>query len=314
MSSKKPSQTKDRADLEFIRENCIVGKIIKGIAGFYYVHNAEVGLYECKAKGAFRNQKIKPLVGDIVQFEIIDEEKKKGNIVAIEERFNELIRPAVANIDQACLIFAAAKPSPNLNLLDRFLVMMERHDVETVLCFNKQDVVEKEEIERLKHIYRECGYRIVFLSALHHEGIDEIRELMEGKTTVFAGPSGVGKSTLINAIKPEAQMETGAISEKIERGKHTTRHSEIFHVEGNTYMLDTPGFTSLVVDGIEKEELAEYFVEFAKYREDCRFKGCVHINEPGCAVKDALQQGEISEVRYENYKQIYEELKNRKKY
>ena len=314
MSNKKINPTNDRTNAEKVNTNCIEGKIVKGIAGFYYVHNAECGLYECKAKGVFRNKKIKPLVGDMVQFEVIDDEMKKGNIVAIEERINELIRPAVANIDQACLIFAAAKPSPNLNLLDRFLVMMSKHDVETVICFNKQDVVNEEEIDRLQQVYENCGYKTIFLSALLDEGVDQVRELMKDKTTVFAGPSGVGKSTLINAIKPEANMETGAISEKIERGKHTTRHSEIFHVEGHTYMMDTPGFTSLNIEDVEKEELGEYFIEFGEYQEDCRFKGCSHISEPGCAVKAALAEGKISEIRYENYKQIYEEIKNRKKY
>ena len=294
--------------------NKICGKIVKGIAGFYYVHNKDRGLYECKAKGIFRNKKIKPLVGDLVEIDIIDEDTKKGNIISILERKNELIRPAVANIDQAILIFAAAKPSPNLNLLDRFLVMMEMHNVETVICFNKQDIVSEEEINRLKEIYESTGYKVIFISALHEEGIEKIRELMENKTTVFAGPSGVGKSTLINAIKPEANMETGKISEKIERGKHTTRHSELFHVSGDTYMMDTPGFTSLSIEKCEKEELKDYFVEFLDYEEYCRFQGCVHINEPGCSVKEALLDGKISEVRYENYKQIYNELKQRKKY
>lgn len=312
--AKKKNQLKTDNMEEFVENNCIDGKIIKGIAGFYYVHSAEKGLYECKAKGVFRNKKIKPLVGDMVKFEILDEENKKGNIVAIEERVNELIRPAVANIDQACLIFAAAKPSPNLNLLDRFLVMMEKHDVETIICFNKQDVVDETEINRLSQIYEKCGYKVLFLSALYNDGVEQIRAIMKDKTTVFAGPSGVGKSTLTNTILPEANMETGNISEKIERGKHTTRHSEIFHVGGHTYMMDTPGFTCLTIEDIEKEELEEYFREFNQYRESCRFKGCAHINEPGCAVKEALKEGKISNVRYENYKQIYEEIKNRKKY
>lgn len=292
----------------------IEGKIVKGIAGFYYVHNAESGLFECKAKGVFRNKKIKPLVGDMVLFEVIDEVNKKGNITQIMDRKNELIRPAVANIDQAFLVFAAAKPTPNLNLLDRFLVMMAKHDVETVICFNKQDVVTEEEILKLKQVYEKCGYQVLFLSALLDENVDQVKKRMKDKTTVFAGPSGVGKSTLINAIKPEANMETGSISEKIERGRHTTRHSEIFHVEGHSYMMDTPGFTSLTIEDIEKEELSEYFIEFQEYMDSCRFKGCAHINEPGCAVKAALAAGEINETRYDNYKQIYEELKNRKKY
>lgn len=310
MSNKKMNLTNDRTR----DSRSIEGKIVKGIAGFYYVHNAESGLFECKAKGVFRNKKIKPLVGDMVQFEIIDDINKKGNIIEIMERKNELIRPLVANIDQAFLVFAVAKPTPNLNLLDRFLVMMAKSNVNTVICFNKQDVVNEEEILRLKQIYEKCGYQVVFLSALLQENVDEVKARMKDKTTVFAGPSGVGKSTLINAIKPEANMETGAISEKIERGKHTTRHSEIFHVEGHTYMMDTPGFTSLTVDDIEKEELSEYFIEFQEYMHSCRFTGCAHISEPGCAVKEALEKGEINESRYENYKQIYEELKNRKKY
>lgn len=310
MSNKKMNLTNDRTR----DSHSIEGKIVKGIAGFYYVHNAESGLFECKAKGVFRNKKIKPLVGDMVQFEIIDDINKKGNIIEIMERKNELIRPLVANIDQAFLVFAVAKPTPNLNLLDRFLVMMAKSNVDTVICFNKQDVVNEEEILRLKQIYEKCGYQVLFLSALLQENVDEVKVRMKNKTTVFAGPSGVGKSTLINAIKPEANMETGAISEKIERGKHTTRHSEIFHVEGHTYMMDTPGFTSLTVDDIEKEELSEYFIEFQEYMRSCRFTGCAHISEPGCAVKEALEKGEINESRYENYKQIYEELKNRKKY
>lgn len=295
-------------------ECSFTGRIIKGIAGFYYVHNEEYGLYECKAKGIFRNKKIKPLVGDIVTVERIDDELKKGNIIQIHERQNELIRPAVANIDQAMVIFAITNPAPNLNLLDRFLVMMEKYNVETVLCFNKLDLVTKEEQETLNDIYSKCGCKVLFVSAKNVEGIQDIIKMMEGKTTVFAGPSGVGKSSIINLISPKANMETGEISEKIKRGKHTTRHSQLFHVIGQTYMMDTPGFTSLYLEDIEKEDLRDYFVEFQKYEEYCRFQGCVHINEPDCAVKEAIQENKISNSRYENYKQIYDELKNRKKY
>jgi ribosome biogenesis GTPase len=288
------------------------GKIIKGIAGFYYIHTNR-GLYECKAKGIFRNKKVKPLVGDNVEIEVLDEEKKIGNLVAIEDRKNQLIRPAVANVDQAVVIFAGAKPSPNLNLLDRFLVTMEQYGVDTIICFNKCDLVDREQMDALKKIY-ESHYKLLFLSAKQNIGIDELREHLRGKTTVLAGPSGVGKSTTINLLNPKANMETGQISEKIERGKHTTRHSELFELEADTYIMDTPGFTSLYVEDMEKEELRYYYPEFDSYEGKCRFQGCVHINEPNCAVKDALLDGTISTSRYENYKLIYEELKNKKKY
>lgn len=290
------------------------GKIIKGIAGFYYVHTAGTGIFECKAKGIFRKEKIKPLVGDNVEIDIISQEEKTGNIVKILPRKNQLIRPAVANIDQALVIFAADKPKPNFNLLDRFLIMMEQQQVETVICFNKRDLVTEEEEAVLRGIYGACGYQILFVSAKEEEGIDAIRKVLEQKTTTVAGPSGVGKSSIINLLQPKAEMETGSISEKIERGKHTTRHSQLIHIQEQTYIMDTPGFSSMYLSGIEKEELREYFREFQKYEPDCRFLGCSHIHEPDCGVKEALGQGKISPVRYENYVMLYKELKNSKKY
>ena len=222
------------------------GKIVKGISGFYYVHVAESGIYECKAKGIFRNQNIKPLVGDDVEIAIIDEKEKKGNIDKILPRKNELIRPAVANIDLALIIFAAAKPQPNFNLLDRFLVMMEYQKVPVTICFNKRDLVTDEEVEKMAGIYRNCGYEVLYTSAAEKQGIDKLRALLEGKTTAVAGPSGVGKSSLVNSLQQGIQMETGSISKKIERGKHTTRHSEIIPIAGNTYIMDTPGFELLL--------------------------------------------------------------------
>lgn len=290
------------------------GKIMKGIAGFYYVHVIGAGVYECKAKGIFRKEKIKPLVGDNVEIDIISEEEKTGNISRILERKNELIRPAVANIDQAMVIFAAAKPKPNFNLLDRFLIMMEQQQVDTVICFNKQDLATEEELRKLEETYQKCGYHILFTSARKEEGLEEVKKVLEGKTTTVAGPSGVGKSSLINLIQPEIEMETGNISEKIERGKHTTRHSQLIHVKNNTYIMDTPGFSSLYLMGFEKEELKEYFKEFKEYEPECRFLGCSHIHEPDCGVKQALEEGKISRIRYENYVAMYEELKNAKKY
>ena len=242
------------------------GKIIKGIAGFYYVHVVEFGVYECKAKGVFRKEKIKPLVGDNVEIEILDESEKKGNIVKILPRQNELIRPAVANIDQALVVFAITKPNPHFNLLDRFLVMMESKEIPVVLCFNKEDIATDPQVKELESIYESCGYPLVFVSA------------------------------------------------KIERGKHTTRHSELFAIDENSYIMDTPGFSSLYVNDYEKEDLKYFFPEFRKYEGMCKFNGCDHVHEPGCAVKAALEEDKIHKIRYQNYIEMYEELKNKRRY
>ena len=290
------------------------GKIVKGISGFYYVHVAETGIYECKAKGIFRNQKIKPLVGDDVEIVVLDEEKRIGNVEKILPRTRELIRPAVANIDMALVIFAAAKPDPNFNLLDRFLCMMEYQKVPVTICFNKIDLVDQEKLKEYSGIYEPAGYNVIFTCTKTKEGLGSIRSLLEGKTTTVAGPSGVGKSSIINCLQSDITMETGTISEKIERGKHTTRHSEIIPVSHDTYIMDTPGFSSMDVPGFEKEDLWTCYPEFVRHEPYCRFIGCSHINEPDCGVKAAVEDGEISPVRYENYKLLYEELKNRHKY
>ncbi len=290
------------------------GKIIKGIAGFYYVHTEDAGVFECKAKGIFRKEKIKPLVGDNVDIDIISPEEKTGNIINIHSRKNELVRPAVANVDQALVIFAADKPKPNFNLLDRFLVMMGQQQVETAICFNKQDLAGEQEQERLKAIYGACGYKVLFASAKEERGMEGLNRILGGKTTAVAGPSGVGKSSIINLLQPDAGMETGDISEKIARGKHTTRHSQLIHIEGQTYIVDTPGFSSMYLLGMGHQELKSYFKEFGEYEGYCRFLGCSHVHEPGCRVKEALGEGNISPVRYENYVMLYEELKHMKKY
>ena len=290
------------------------GKIIRGIAGFYYVHVPEIGILECKAKGIFRKNKLKPLVGDFVNVSVIDEENKKGNIDEVLERKNELIRPAVANIDQALVIFAVKKPEPNLNLLDRFLIMMEQKEIPCVLVFNKSDLATEEEKQTLRKVYENSGCKILFVSAKQNQGIDEVSEILSHKTSTVAGPSGVGKSSLINMLQSEVNMETGAISEKIERGKHTTRHTEFIPMGDDTFIMDTPGFSSLAVFDMEKEELEQFYPEFDEFREGCRFHGCSHTHEPGCCVKEAIEEGRISKERYENYQLIYEELKNKKKY
>ena len=289
------------------------GKIIKGIAGFYYVDVVESGIYECKAKGIFRKEKRKPLVGDNVEIEILNEEEKTGNLVQIYERKNELIRPAAANVDQALVVFAVRQPDPNYVLLDRFLIAMEQQEIPVIICFNKSDLAKEQELEAMCRIYEGCGYHILTTSASCEEGIETVRELLEGKTTVVAGPSGVGKSSLTNLLQEEISMETGEISKKLKRGKHTTRHSQLLTVGEHTYLMDTPGFSSMFVEGMEKEELRQFFPEFREYEGTCRFQGCVHVHEPGCLVKEAVEEGKLSSQRYENYVSFYEELKEKEK-
>lgn len=290
------------------------GKIIRGVGGFYYVHTGSLGVLECKAKGIFRNQKVKPLVGDDVEVEVLSEEGRLGNIHEILSRESQLLRPAVANVDQAVVIFAASYPKPNLNLLDRFLLTMETQQVPTCICFSKIDEGEDAFLEELGSNYRKCGGQVFFTSIMTGAGVEEFRHCLLGRTSVLAGPSGVGKSSMMNAIFPGADLPTGEISAKIKRGRHTTRHSELFYLGEDTYVMDTPGFTSLRLPDLEKEELREYYPEFSRYRDGCRFLGCVHVSEPDCQVKQAVERGEIPLGRYENYRQFYEELRGRKKY
>ena len=290
------------------------GKIIKGIAGFYYIYAEDGNIYECKAKGIFRKDNFKPLVGDNVEITVLNEEEKEGSVTSILPRRNSLIRPAVANVDQAFLIFAMENPKHNFLLLDRFMIMMKQQEIPAVICFNKKDVGEKKEMEKLYEIYTGCGYRVVLSSTYEGEGMDEIHEILKGKTTVVAGPSGVGKSSITNCMQGEVQMETGEISKKLKRGKHTTRHSQVIPVEKNTFLVDTPGFSSLYLTDMKEEELRDYFPEFVMYEPQCRFQGCMHIHEPGCAVKKALSEGKISQQRYDNYLALYEELKEKRRY
>ena len=290
------------------------GKIVKGIGGFYYVHVEEAGVYECRAKGIFRKDHRKPLVGDDVKISVLDEEKKLGNVDALLPRKNELVRPAAANVDQALVVFAAASPKPNLNLLDRFLISMRQQSVPVQICFNKADLVNREELTRLEKIYENSGCHLMLTSVLEQSGLEEIKELLDGKTTVVAGPSGVGKSSLTNYLQPKAAMEVGEVSRKIDRGKHTTRHTQLIWIWKDTYFLDTPGFSSLYLQNLLREELKDYFPEFEPYQNDCRFQGCMHISEPDCAVKKALADGKIHSSRYDNYLLLAEELKNVRRY
>ncbi len=290
------------------------GKIVKGIAGFYYVNVAGSGVYECKAKGIFRKEDKKPLVGDDVRIDIISEDEMTGNVTGILPRKNELVRPASANVDQALLVFAVAKPEPQMNLLDRFLVAMQRQQVPVILCFNKIDLSGKDRIKELEEIYQGSDCPCIFVSAKTGENLDGLKGMLAGKTTVMAGPSGTGKSSLLNRLCPDARMETGEISRKIRRGKNTTRHAELFCAGTDTYIMDTPGFSSLYVADFEPGRLKEYFPEFIPYAPDCRFHGCDHMKEPDCAVKAAVAAGKIHPSRYKSYQEIYQELAETKRY
>lgn len=288
------------------------GKIIKGIAGFYYV-STPGGIYECKAKGIFRNQKRKPLVGDDVEIEILEDENRLGNMVAIERRSSELIRPNVANVDQALVVFAAVSPELHFGLLDRFLVMMEYQSVPAAICINKTDQGVSEALKQQLSYYEKAGYPVYYISTRDGTGLNEMKDYLDRNTTVLAGPSGVGKSSFLNAVSKEERMEVGAISEKLGRGRHTTRHSELFPIWEETYVCDTPGFSSMDLPEVKTEQLRYCFPEMDEYEGTCRFNGCVHISEPGCKVKAAVTSGVISKSRYDSYCMFGEELKNRRR-
>ena len=291
----------------------INGKIIKGIGGFYYV-DTEKGLYECRARGIFRKNKITPLVGDRVSISVVDEENKKGVVEEIEERDTELVRPPIANVDKALIVFAIKNPAPNLSLLDRFIVLAEKENLEIVIVFTKVDLdADGELLAELKSIYEVSGYKVIPVSNKLKLNIDKIKEELKENTVVFAGPSGVGKSSLLNEVDKNFELKTGEVSDKIKRGKHTTRHAELLKLECGGMVADTPGFSSLTLDDIDESELKEYFIEFDKH-DDCRFGSrCIHENEPSCAVKEAVENGEISKKRYESYIQLLNEIRSGKR-
>ena len=291
----------------------INGKIIEGIGGFYYV-DTEKGLYECRARGIFRKNKITPLVGDRVSISVVDEENKKGVVEEIEERDTELVRPPIANVDKALIVFAIKNPSPNLSLLDRFIVLAEKENLEIVIVFTKVDLdTDGELLGELKDIYEVSGYKVISVSNKLKLNIDKIKEELKENTVVFAGPSGVGKSSLLNEVDKNFELKTGEVSDKIKRGKHTTRHAELLKLECGGMVADTPGFSSLTLDDIDESELKEYFIEFDKY-DECRFGSrCIHENEPSCAVKEAVENGDISKKRYESYIQLLNEIRSGKR-
>lgn len=283
------------------------GIIIKGIGGFYYIKTDE-GIIECKARGKFRYNSLKPMVGDRVTIKV---ENGKGVIEDIHERSSELIRPTVANVTQAFVVFAIKNPDINLDLLNRFLTLCEYNDIYAVVCLNKEDLCTEEEKENLKELINDIGYEVLFINAKEGKGFDALKERLEHNITVLCGPSGAGKSTLLNSFIDREHMETGSVSEKIGRGKHTTRHSELIDVD-NGYLVDTPGFTTLDVTFIDRDSLKYCFPEFNDYNNLCKFNGCNHYKEPKCAVKEAVEEGKINKLRYEFYIKTLEEIINRR--
>ena len=290
----------------------IEGRIIKGIGGFYYV-DTDNGLYECRARGIFRKNKITPIVGDFVKISVVDEENKKGVVEEIAERETELVRPPIANVNKALIVFAVKNPTPHLSLLDRFIVLAERENLEIVIILTKIDLDDDNTFEKIKNIYEPCGYKVIGVSNLEKKNIDKVKEELKDNTVVFAGPSGVGKSSLLNEIDKNFKLKTGDVSDKIKRGKHTTRHAELFELEFGGMVADTPGFSSLTLDDIEDIDLKDYFIEFEDY-DDCKFGSrCIHQNEPNCAVKEAVENGEIPKERYESYIQLLNEIRQGKR-
>lgn len=287
------------------------GKIIKALSGFYYVLS-DGEITQCRGRGVFRKNKVTPLVGDYVEFQADNE--TEGYIMKVFERKNELVRPPIANVDQAILVFSAREPDFSTTLLDRFLVLVESKDIAPLICITKMDLLQQDEIREIEEYaehYRSFGYEVVVTSSKTEQGIEELSPYMRDKTSVFAGQSGVGKSTLLNVIKPELDLKTAMISSHLGRGKHTTRHVELIHIDDGL-VADTPGFSSLEFTDIEVEELPQCFPEMVEASEQCKFRGCLHINEPKCAVKNAVDTGDIPSYRYDHYLTFHQEIKDRK--
>lgn len=292
------------------------GMIVKALSGYYYVlpdgqTHGKDELVQCRARGIFKKQKVSPLVGDRVEFSLTD--NGEGTVDAIGARKSELIRPPVANVELAVLVFSVHEPAFNTQLMDKFLVHIEKEGLGTVIVLTKADLKPEDtnwtsEIEP----YRRMGYEIFVTSSKRLEGVEAVRDRLSGAVSVFAGQSGVGKSSLVNALLPGLKLETGEISMRLGRGRHTTRHVELIPLFGG-WVADTPGFSQLDFMELEAEELSDCFRDFRGYSEACRFRGCLHHKEPGCAVREAVEQGDLASWRYEHYLQFLTEIKERKR-
>lgn len=306
------------------------GLIVKALSGYYYVLPdpeavPDAPLVQCRARGIFKKRNITPLVGDRVVFE--HSENGEGTVTEIHPRSTELIRPPVANIAQAVLVFSLGEPALNLQLLDKFLVHIEHSGLEPVICITKRDLAQggsgdlqeaavaqaEEDADAISRIYESIGYRVFVTSAKLGEGLEPVREALKGRLSVFSGQSGVGKSTLLNALLPHLELETGEISLKLGRGRHTTRHVELIPLPEGGWVADTPGFSQLDFMEMEPEDLGAAFREFAPLAGQCRYRGCFHHKEPGCKVREGWENGDIAPTRYEHYLLFLQEMKDRKR-
>ncbi|MGI6707017.1 MAG: ribosome small subunit-dependent GTPase A [Clostridia bacterium] len=284
----------------------IEGIIIKGVGGFYYIRSEDGLVWECKARGKFRKQRLTPLVGDRVVFQP-GEGEELGFIDEILSRRNEMIRPPVANIDQVIVVLSYIMPQPDYLLIDKMLLQASKQSVQALLCINKCDLINEDQIRSMYRNFKNTGYPILQTSAKSGLGIAELKKFMKGKLSTFAGQSGVGKSSLLNRISPHAQLKTSELSEKIERGRHTTRHAEIIFLEDNGMVIDTPGFSLMEMDDTEPTDIAAFYPDFQPYLGNCKFSGCLHMEEPACSIKEAVDKGRISTGRYERYRLLVEE-------
>jgi ribosome biogenesis GTPase len=291
----------------------IEGIITKGVGGNYYV---DIGtkIIECRARGLFRLKNIKPLVGDFCLIRLTEEDENSGYIEEIKERINEIKRPPIANAQQLVIIFAVKNPEPSFLLLDKLLIAAELNNLKPVICFNKGDLANDVDKEYIKDIFKNTDYKIIFTSKYNEDSLQELKDILKDKLNVFSGPSGVGKSSIMNAIQPDFILKTGELSEKLKRGKHTTRHAEIYKLSFGGHAVDTPGFSSFELEGIDEYSLRNYYPEIVNYEEGCKFMDCLHYKEPDCSVKEAVNNNLISEIRYNNYRKLLEEIKNNKPY
>ncbi|MFD1885252.1 ribosome small subunit-dependent GTPase A [Paenibacillus wenxiniae] len=302
------------------------GLIVKALSGYYYVKPdtesedsslSERGTIQCRARGIFKKKGISPLVGDAVIYSLT--ENGEGTVDEILPRRTELIRPPVANIRQAVLLFSVKEPDLSLILLDKFLVHIEHARLEPLICFTKMDLLDPEdtaslhEVEQAKQLYERIGYQVILTSAENELGTDQIRSELNGKISMFAGQSGVGKSSLLNKVIPGSDLHTSEISMRLGRGRHTTRHVELIELEGGGYVADTPGFSQLNFTQLGVDDLGSCFREFNEYADGCKFRGCTHLHEPGCKVIEALETGEVAATRYKHYQQFYQEMKDEKR-
>lgn len=291
----------------------IEGIIIRGVGGNYYV---DIGndLIECRARGLFRLKNIKPLVGDKVLIRLTEEDETQGYIEEIKTRTNEMVRPPIANAQQLLIFFAVTNPEPSFLLLDKLLIAAETNNLKPVICFNKCDLADENLKKEFRDIFINTDYEVLFTSKHDESSLNKLKQILKDKLSVFSGPSGVGKSSIMNAVQPDFQLKTGEISDKLKRGKHTTRHAEIYKLDFGGYVVDTPGFSSFELEGIKEFDLKEYYPEIKKYDSGCKFADCLHHKEPKCVIKDAVENKLISKTRYNNYIRLLEEIRKIKVY